>query len=102
MERQLNLSLPLTRYSPALATLVVAIGIGAYWADTLKFQEDPAAEAENASRTVAWYVAHIAEAKAVNRTCFHSQEPESPQNSEDCQNALKALELAHVSRNYQN
>ena len=102
MYRQFNLTLPWTRYSPALAALVVAIGVGASWTDALNFQSDPTAEAESTSPTVAWYVAHIAEAKAVNRTCFHSKETANLEPSVDCQNALRALELAHVSRNYQN
>ena len=95
MDRQLNLTLPWTRYVPALAALVVAIGVGASWTDST-------AEAESSSQTLAWYVAHIAEAKAVNRTCFHSKETANLEPSVDCQNALRALELAHVSRNYQN
>jgi len=102
MYRQLNLTLPSTRNATALAGLMVAIVFGAYWADALRLQESPTSESDGSLRNVAWYVAHIAEAKAVNRTCFHSKENTTAEPSEDCQNALRALELAHVSRNYQN
>ena len=103
MDRQLNLTLPVTRYSTALAGLVVAIGIATYWANASGLQINSASEVDNSPRTVAWYVAHIVEAKAINRTCVHSQERTAvPAAPEDCQNALRALELAHVGRNYQN
>lgn len=97
MDRQLNITLPLTRNYTAIAALIIVISIGAFWADTLRLQEGPASEGDSSPRTVAWYVAHIAEAKAVNRTCFHSQETATTQSSEACQNAFRALELAHVS-----
>ena len=103
MDRQLNLTLPVTRYSTALAGLVVAIGIATYWTNAAGLLKDSASEADNSPRTVAWYVAHIVEAKAINRTCVHSKESTATSAAtEDCQNALRALELAHVGRNYQN
>ena len=103
MHRLLNLTLPVTRYSTALAGMVAAIGIATYWANVSGLQINSASEVDNSPRTVAWYVAHIIEAKAINRTCVHSQERSSvPAATEDCRNALRALELAHVGSNYQN
>lgn len=103
MDRQFNLTPPITRYSTALAGLVVAIGIATYWTYAYGLQKGSASEADSSPRTVAWYVAHIVEAKAINRTCVHSQEKTAaPAAIEDCQNALRALDLAHVSSNYQN
>lgn len=101
MINPMNLSLPSSKHSSALMALAIALGMGAYTAYALNAPDNHASSAEGQVRTVAWYVANIAEAKAVNRTCFQGDSA-LMQESEDCQNALKALNMAHISRNYQN
>ena len=54
---------------------------------------------ETGAKSVAWYVANIHQAKAVNRSCFVDNN--SPASA-DCQNALQALTISHVSQNVQN
>jgi hypothetical protein len=102
MIKSMNLTLSHNKYSTALATVAIVIGVGAYWADVIKSQKGVATESLSTVRTVAWYVANITEAKAINRTCYHGKDPALTQESEDCQNALKALNMAHISQNYQN
>ena len=52
-------------------------------------------------KSVAYYVANIKVAKEVNRACYDTGSDDVPEKQE-CENALKALELAHVGQNYQN
>jgi hypothetical protein len=60
--------------------------------------ETPGAAADAGSKSVAWYVANIHEARATNRACFS----QGNAVSDDCRNALQALNISHVSQNYQN
>ena len=58
-------------------------------------------KASSEAKSVAYYVANIQEAKAVNKACYVT-ESASVKASEECRNALDALNLAHVGQNYQN
>jgi len=60
--------------------------------------ETPGVAADAGSKSVAWYVANIHEARAMNRTCFS----QGNAASDDCRNSLQALNISHVSQNYQN
>jgi hypothetical protein len=106
MINPMNLQLPSEMHSTkrvALALVfVLALGVVAYAAFPRNVQESTQDIEANASTTVAWYVAHIADAKDINRTCFKGEDPLLTQDSQPCQNALKALNMAHISQNYQN
>lgn len=102
MIKSMHLTPSSNKNAITVVTLAIAIGVGVYWADSIRFNESPALEASSSVRPVAWYVANIADAKAVNRACFHEKDPALTQASEDCQNAHKALNLAHIGQNYQN
>lgn len=106
MINPMNLQLPSEMHSTkrvAMALVFVfALGTVAYVAFPRNVQESAPNTEASSSRTVAWYVAHIAEAKAINRTCFKGEDSVLTQDSEACQNALKALNMAHISQNYQN
>jgi hypothetical protein len=73
--------------------LSVTMGLKA-WNDP----ETPGAAADAGSKSVAWYVANIHEARAMNRACFS----QGNAASDDCRNSLQALNISHVSQNYQN
>jgi len=48
------------------------------------------------SRSVAWYVANVKEARAKNQQCFDNPDIK---NSEDCENALHALQISFKGGN---
>ncbi len=73
--------------------LSVTMGVKAW-----NSQGTSGAAADAGSRSVAWYVANIHEARAMNRSCFS----QGNAASEDCRNSLQALNISHVSQNYQN
>lgn len=54
------------------------------------------ASTENDLKSVAWYVANIKEARATNQQCHDNP---SQQSSQDCQNALHALEISFKGGN---
>lgn len=104
MSSRLHLPLPAVR-QPAVALalflliggLVVATGSN-FWRGGV----EPAVTQETGARSVAWYAANIREAREVNRACFGSRNSAEQPTPEDCENSLRALNMSHVSRNYQN
>lgn len=48
------------------------------------------------AKSVAWYGANLSEARTINRVCFSADVDDGGPDADDCQNALKALNL--VSR----
>lgn len=48
---------------------------------------------EKDAKSVAWYTANTKEAKKTNKACYDNPELQS---TEDCKNALHALELVYV------
>ena len=104
MSNRLHLAFPAARQPAAavalftvLAGFVVATSSGIWIAS-----QDTAVATETGSRSVAWYAANIREAREVNRACFGSGYSAERPNSEDCENSLRALNMTHVSQNYQN
>lgn len=73
--------------------LSVAMGLKAW-----NNRENPVVAADAGSKSVAWYVANIHEAREMNRACFS----QGNAASDDCRNSLQALNISHVSQNYQN
>ena len=80
-------------------TMATGLGLLALTAVTLYITSASTQPTENALTvgSIAWYVSHISEAKAVNRQCF-----ETKADTDECRNALAALNMAHISRNYLN
>lgn len=104
MSNRLHLALPDVR-QPATAVALFAVVAGIVVATSSgiwKAGQDTAVATETGSRTVAWYAANIREAREVNRACFGSSYADERPSSEDCENSLRALNMTHVSRNYQN
>ncbi len=54
------------------------------------------ATAQTSAKSVAWYVANIQAARTTNQQCHDSP---NMQSSEDCQNALHALEISFKGGN---
>lgn len=74
-----------------LAAAVIALG------STAALNVSNANESDNADvKTVAWYVANIKEARAQNQACHDNP---SLQGSENCANALHALEITFKGGN---
>lgn len=48
------------------------------------------------AKTIAWYVANVKEAKAKNQECFDNPEIKA---SQDCENALHALQISFKGGN---
>lgn len=104
MSNRLHLALPDVR-QPAIAVTLFAVAAGIVVATSSgmwKTSADTAVATETGARTVAWYAANIREAREVNRACFGSGDSAERPSSEDCENSLRALNMTHVSRNYQN
>jgi hypothetical protein len=63
--------------------------------------EKPAAgeaKAEDA-KPVAWYVAHLKEARAKNKECYGDPNAKERQSTPDCVNSLQALKISFVGAN---
>ena len=104
MSNRLHLALPAIR-QPATAAALFAVVAGIVVATNSgiwKASQDTAAAPETGSRSIAWYAANIREAREVNRACFGSSYSAERPSSEDCENSLRALNMTHVSQNYQN
>lgn len=84
-----------------VSTKKMAAGLGLLTITAFSFymSNSSTQQTENVSTvgSIAWYVSHIPEAKAVNRQCF-----ETKADNDECRNAIAALNMAHVSRNYLN
>ncbi len=61
---------------------------------------DASPKSEHAD-SVAYFVTNISEARKVNRACLKADAENAP-GQDACRNALEALNLAHVGRNFQN
>jgi hypothetical protein len=87
-----------------LAWIVVALAIlmGLYSLNQEALNFSDGDDSRSETRTVAWYVANIKEAKAVNKICWSRSDPSLSLGSENCEMALRALNLSHVGSNYQN
>lgn len=104
MNNRLQLALPAFRQpTVALALLLVIGGVVAATNSTFwKAGDEPLLTEETGGRSVAWYAANIREARDINRACFGSATSAERPSEEDCQNSLRALNISHVSQNYQN
>jgi len=58
--------------------------------NVISAEEPNQVQTEN-TKSVAWYVANIREAKAKNQQCF---EDHAQQSNSDCENALHALQIS--------
>ncbi len=104
MNNRLQLALPAFRQpTVALALLLLIGGVVAATSSTFwKAGDEPLSMEETGGRSVAWYAANIREARDINRACFGSRSSTERPSEEDCQNSLRALNISHVSQNYQN
>lgn len=59
-------------------------------------EENNQAEQAEPAKSIAWYVANVKEARAKNQQCFDNP---AIQASEDCENALHALQISFKGGN---
>jgi hypothetical protein len=51
------------------------------------------------ARSVAWYVANIREAMAMNKECYGNNGTKELQATPNCANSLQALKISHLGNN---
>lgn len=77
----------------AISTAVFALSVSA-------LEKGKSGEAKgDESKTVAWYVANLKEARAKNKECYGDSKAVDLQATPDCVNSLQALKMSHVGAN---
>ncbi len=78
-----------------IVLLGLAISAAAY-ALSVSAQENGQSDG---SKTVAWYVANIQEARAKNKECYADPNAKELQATADCVNSLQALKISFAGAN---
>jgi len=82
----------------ALFATAVAVTVYALSASALETPKPAEGKAEE-TKTVAWYVANIKEARAKNKECYGNPAAKELQSTPNCVNSLQALKMSFVVSN---